>query len=473
MTAADLLPRLSELLGPGNVLTGAEMAPYAFEWRGIETTHPAAVLRPGSTEEVTAVVRLCGEAGVPLIPQGGNTGLVGGTVAREGLGAVLLNLGRMNRIRSIDPLDYAATVEAGCILADVQAAAAEVDRLFPLSLGAEGTCTIGGNLSSNAGGILTIRYGNARDLVLGLEVVLADGRVWNGLRALRKDNTGYDLKQLFLGSEGTLGIITAATLKLFPRPRRTETALAGVASPAAAVELLARIRTATGEALSAFELMPRFAIDGARAYLGESLDPLSEPAPWYVLMELTGGLPGPALRDAAEEALAGAMEDGLVPDATFAETEDKRRQLWRLREGLPEIGRKVGGAVHHDISVPVARVPDMIARAGRELEALMPGIRPYPFGHLGDGNLHYNVARPEDMDGPDYLARSKEITGIVHAAVIDLGGSISAEHGIGTRKRDEMVVVKTPVELELMHRLKQALDPQGLLNPGKVLPERR
>lgn len=466
-----LLPRLTDLLGPSHVLTGADMAPYAFDWRGIETSHPAAVLRPGSTAEVAGVVRLCAEAGAPLIPQGGNTGLVGGTVAREGAGALMLNLGRMNRIRSVDPLGYAATVEAGCILADVQAAAAGVDRLFPLSLGAEGTCTIGGNLSSNAGGILTIRYGNARDLVLGLEVVLADGRVWNGLRSLRKDNTGYDLKQLFLGAEGTLGIITAATLKLFPRPRRTETALAGVVSAQAAVDLLARIRTATGEALTAFELMPRFAIDGARQYLGESLDPLSQPAPWYVLLELTSGLPGPALREAAEEALAGAMEDGIVLDATFAETEDKRRQLWRLREGLPEIGRKVGGVVHHDVAVPVTRVPDLINRAGAALEDLLPGIRPYPFGHVGDGNIHYNVARPEGMAGPDYLARAKEITRIVHGIVTDLDGSISAEHGIGGRKREEMAAVKSPVELDLMRQLKQALDPADLLNPGKVLPD--
>lgn len=466
--AARVIPSLAELLGPGGVVTGEGMAPYAFDWRRIEESAPSAVLRPRSTSEVSAVVRLCGEAGVPLVPQGGNTGLMGGTVARPG--ALLLNLGRMDRIRDLDPLGYTLTAEAGCILATVQAAAAAADRLFPLSLGAEGTCTVGGTLSTNAGGILTIRYGNARDLVLGLEVVLPDGRVWNGLRSLRKDNTGYDLKHLFMGAEGTLGIITAATLKLFPRPRQVETALVAVPGPGAAVALLSRLRAASSDALTAFELMPRFGIDGARELLGRDFDPLAAPAPWYVLAELTAGTAGPMLREQAEAALAEALEDGTVLDATFAESEERRRQLWLIREGLPEIGRAVGGAVHHDVSVPVARVPDLLALAGQRLEELLPGIRPYPFGHVADGNIHYNVARPRGMETGAYLARAKEVTAIVHATVRGLGGSISAEHGIGSRKREEMAAAKDPVELDLMRAVKGLLDPAGIMNPGKVLP---
>jgi len=471
MTAYDqTLAALDRLLGPGGLLRGPEaMAPYAFDWRGIEGSHPLAVLRPADTGQVAACVCLCAGAGLPMIPQGGNTGLVGGTVAPAGLPAVLLNLGRLNRIRALDPLNHTITVEAGCILAQVQQTAAEADRLFPLSLGAEGTCTIGGNLSSNAGGILTIRYGNARDLVLGLEVVLADGTVWNGLRALRKDNTGYDLKQLFLGAEGTLGIITAATCKLFPRPRQRETALVALDDPAAAVALLSRLRTATGDGLTAFELMPRLALDGAAAYLGEDLNPFTGAHPWTVLVELAAGMPGPALREAAESVLATALEEGQVRDAVFAESEGQRARLWRIREGLPEIGRRIGGVVHHDVAVPVSRVPDLIHQAGAALERLMPGIRPYPFGHVADGNIHYNIARPPDMDGPAYLARAGEITAIVHGVVLGLGGTISAEHGIGRRKAAELERVKDPVELDLMRRIKTLLDPQNLMNPGKVL----
>lgn len=468
-----LLDRLVAMLGPTAVVTGGDdLARYAFDWRGIETSHPAAVLRPADTAQVAAVVGLCAEACVPLIPQGGNTGLVGGTVARDGQGALLLNLGRLNRIRGIDPLGYTVTAEAGCVLADVQAAAAAADRLFPLSLGAEGTCTLGGNLATNAGGILTIRYGNARDLVLGLEVVLPDGRVWNGLRRLRKDNTGYDLKHLFMGAEGTLGVITAATCKLYPRPRRLETAFVAVPDPAAAVRLLSMARERLGETLSAFELIPRFAIDGAHDLLGFAFDPLTAPSPWYVLAEVSGGLDSTAFREAVEEALGDAVSNGTATDATLAETEEQRRRLWRIRENLPEIGRKVGGAVHHDVAVPVSRAPDLIALAGERLQALMPGIRPYPFGHVGDGNIHYNIARPRDMEGAAYLAQAAEITAIVHDTVIELGGSISAEHGIGGRKRDELLRVKDPVELDLMRRVKALLDPADIMNPGKVLPDR-
>lgn len=467
---ADLFDRLAAIVGPTHVLTGHEaMGPYAFDWRQVQESRPSAVIRPDSTDQVAAIARLCAETGTPIIPQGGNTGLVGGTVAVPGTGAILLNLGRMNRIRALDPLDHTMVAEAGCVLADIQAAAAGIDRLFPLSLGAEGTCMLGGNLSSNAGGILTLRYGNARDLVLGLEVVLPDGRVWNGLRTLRKDNSGYDLKHLFLGAEGTLGIITAASLKLFPRPRQVETALVAVPDPDAAVALLAAARSGTGDALSAFELMPRFAIDGARALLGRDHDPLSTPSPWYVLLEASSGSGGGTLREQVEALLATAMEQGQVSDAVFADSEDQRRKLWLIREGLPEIGRRIGGAVHTDVSVPISRIAGFIRTTLADLHGFMPGIRPYPFGHVGDGNIHFNVGRPAEMEGAAYLTQAKAITAIIHAQVLAHGGSISAEHGIGNIKVTELAGIKDQVEMDLMRAVKGLLDPAGIMNPGKML----
>lgn len=466
----DLPGRLAALIGPGHVLTGDAMAPYAFEWRRRQESRPLAVLRPGSTAEVAAILRLCAQERVPLVPQGGNTGLVGGTVAVPGTGAVILNLGRLNRIRALDPADHTLTAEAGCILADLQAAAAGADRYLPLSLGSEGTCMLGGTLSSNAGGILTLRYGNARDLVLGLEVVLPDGRVWNGLRTLRKDNSGYDLKHLFLGAEGTLGIITAASLKLYPRPRQTETALVALPDPAAAVALLGLARAGTGDSLSAFELMPRFTFDGSREILGRDQDPLSAPSPWYVLLEAGSGMAGPLLRQQVEAVLETALGQGLVTDAIVADSLEQVRRLWLIRESLPEIGRRIGGAVHTDVSVPVSRIPDFLSAATAAVTAYMPGVRPYPFGHVGDGNIHFNVGRPPDMQGPAYLTHAPAITDLIHASALAHGGSISAEHGIGNLKATEMARIKDPVELALMRSLKGLLDPAGIMNPGKMLP---
>lgn len=466
---ADLLSRLSALIGAAHVLTGESMAPYAFDWRRRQDSRPLAVLRPGSTAEVAAIVRLCAETGTPIVPQGGNTGVVGGTVVAEGTGGVLLNLGRLNRIRTLDAADYTAIVEAGCILADLQAAAEAADRYFPLSLGSEGTCTLGGNLSSNAGGILTLRYGNARDLVLGLEVVLPDGRVWAGLHTLRKDNSGYDLKHLFLGAEGTLGIITAASVKLYPKPRQVETALVAVPSPQAAVTLLGLARTGTGDSLSAFELMPRFAIDGAREILGREMDPFSAPSPWYVLLEASSGRAGPMLREQLQAVLETGLEQGVLTDALFADSLEQTRRLWLIREGLPEIGRKIGGAVHTDVSVPVSRIPAFLTATLAAITAYMPSVRPYPFGHVGDGNIHFNIGRPAGMDGPAYLAHADAITALVHEQVLAHGGSISAEHGIGNYKAAELARIKDPVELSLMRAVKAMLDPAGILNPGKVL----
>lgn len=469
-TPPELLARLRDAVGPAYCLTEAEtMAPHLIDWRRRYHGRARAVVRPASTAEVAAVVRACAEFRVPVVPQGGNTGLVGGSVPDESGQAVVLSLGRLNRIREIDPLNYTITVEAGCVLQTAQAAAAEADRLLPLSLGAEGSCQIGGNLSTNAGGILTLRYGNARDLVLGLEVVLPDGRIWDGLNRLRKDNTGYDLKHLFLGAEGTLGVITAAVLKLFPRPRQVETAFVAVPSPAAALELLARLRGASGDAVTAFELMPRLGIDFALRHVAGTVDPLSEPSPWYVLTELSAGLRSDAFRAMVETTLAEAIEAGLATDATLAASAEQARQLWRLREALVEAQNYEGGSIKHDVSVPVSRVPDFVEQATAAVTALVPGVRPVAFGHVGDGNIHFNLSQPEGADTAAFLARWEEVNRVVHDIARALGGSISAEHGIGRLKRAELKRVKSPVALDLMHRLKAVLDPHNLMNPGKVL----
>ena len=412
----------------------ATMTPYLHEMRGRYQGAALAVMRPASTEQVAAAVRAARAAHIRIVPQGGNTGLVGGSIAYPGERAIILSLQRLNRIREIDPLDYTATVEAGCVIATLQQAAQSADRLFPLSFGAEGSATVGGAISTNAGGTMTIRYGNARDLVLGIEAVLPDGRVWDGLRRLHKNNTGYDLKQLFIGGEGTLGIVTAAVLKLFPRPRQTETAFVGVPDPAAAIRLLSQLREATGDALVGFELMPRIAIDFALRHIAKTVDPLREPHPWYVLLEATAGTAGNTLRAALETGLAEAAEAGLVRDATLAATGAQRAALWFVREAIVEAQRFEGGSIKHDISVPVSRVADFIAGATAAVEAVLPGIRPVPFGHVGDGNIHFNLTQPAGADSAAYLARWDELNRIVHEIVLSFGGSVSAEHGIGRFK---------------------------------------
>jgi FAD/FMN-containing dehydrogenase len=398
---------------------------------------------------------------VGVVPQGGNTGLVGAQIPRPGAGEVLIGLGRMNRVRAVDPVDNTVTVEAGCTLAAVQAAAAAVDRLFPLSLAAEGSCQIGGNLSTNAGGIHVLRYGNTRDLVLGLEVVTADGAVWDGLRALRKDNTGYDLKQLFVGAEGTLGIITAAVLKLFPRHRQVETVFAAVPDVDAAVALLGAVRAATDDGVLAFELIPRRALEFVTRHVPGTTDPLPRPSGWYVLFDLT------VARATAEQALAGAVEAGLITDAALAASAAQAAALWRLREAISESQKPEGASIKHDISVPVSRIPAFMHQALAAVERLVPGIRPVPFGHVGDGNLHFNLSQPPGADGRAFLARAEEIHLAVHDIVHALGGSISAEHGIGVAKREEIRRYKSEVEIALMRAVKQALDPKGIMNPGK------
>jgi FAD/FMN-containing dehydrogenase len=449
---------LQAIVGKSNVLTSPEdTAPYLTDWRRQYSAGAECVVRPGSTAEVSRVVAACAAAGVAIVPQGGNTGLSGGSVPTGGRREVVLSLARMNRIRALDTLNDTLTAEAGCVLASVQRAAEDAGRLFALSLAAEGSCQIGGNLSTNAGGINVLRYGSAREQVLGLEVVLPDGRVWDGLRGLRKDNTGYDLKQLFVGAEGTLGVITAAVLRLHPLPRASATAWIGLATPSAAVELLAALRERLGERVSAFELVSRPCLDAVIAHAGAK-DPLPGRHPWYVLAELADSGTSEELRARCEAALSSALGNGS--DAVLAQSLEQARALWRIRETIPEAQF---ANVKHDVSVPVSRVPDLIQGLGEALAASFPGAQVYAFGHVGDGNVHYNV-------GPAALVRSREaVNRIVYDAVAALGGSISAEHGLGQLRREEAARHKDPLELELMRALKGALDPRGLMNPGKVL----
>ncbi|MDE0384698.1 MAG: FAD-binding oxidoreductase [Defluviicoccus sp.] len=465
-----LRERLTAIVGAGGLLTGsADMAPYLVDERKRYRGAAQAVVRPSTTDEVARVVALCAEGKIPIVPQGGNTGLCGAATPDSSGRALVLSLARLNRVREVDPLNYTITVEAGVILADVQNAAAEVDRLFPLSLGGEGTARIGGNLSTNAGGTGVLRYGNARDLALGLEVVLPDGRVWDGLSALRKDNTGYDLKHLFIGAEGTLGIITAAVLKLFPRPRAVETALVAIDDPAAAVELLARARAATGDRVTAFELILRLPFEMTIARIEGTRDPFAERHPCYVLAELSAGSEHDDVRGRMESLLAEAMEDGLVRDAVIAESGGQAADFWKIRETVPEAQTRDGISIKHDVSVPVSRIPAFMREAAAAAETAVDGVRVCAFGHVGDGNLHFNMSQPAGGDGAAFLARESELNAIVHDAAARHGGSISAEHGIGQLKREALVQYKPGIAIDLMRRIKQALDPDNLMNPGKVL----
>ena len=469
-TASDLQQRLAAIVGArGIVSAAADMAPYLSDWRALYQGRALAVVRPASTAEVAAVVRLCAETHTPIVPQGGNTGMCGAATPDASGNAVVIAMGRMNRIIEVNALNNTLTAEAGCILANIQQAAADVDRLFPLSLGGEGSCLIGGNLSTNAGGINVLRYGNTRDLVLGLEAVLPDGRVWSGLRGLRKDNTGYDLKHLFIGAEGTLGIITQAVLKLFPRPHGNVTAFAGITDPAQAVELLALLREHCGDGISAFELISRNCLEMVVRRIPGTRDPLSAPYSWYVLTELTSARDDGALRETVEQALAAGIERGLVNDAVIAENAAQGKALWRMRESIPDAAKDDGLVYRHDIAVAVSRIPEFIATASAALEAGFPGVRIICFGHLGDGNLHFNAFVP-GRERSDTVARTMtDVNRLVHDIVQQFGGSISAEHGIGQSKRGELAHYKNATELDLMRMVKTALDPNNLMNPGKVL----
>lgn len=462
-----LVARLGAVLDRAGLITEAgDRAVYLVEERSLFESRAEVVVAPRTSAELSAVVRLCAAAGVPLVPQGGATGLVGGAVA--GTGDILVSLKRMNAIREVDPVNFTLTAEAGCILADLQVAAREAGCLFPLSLGAEGSCTIGGNIASNAGGVGVLKYGNTRELTLGLEVVLADGRIWNGMRPLYKDNSGYSLKNLFIGSEGTLGIITAAVLKMFPRPVQKETAFCALGSPDDALELLSLARRLSGDAVSAFELMSDFSLDIVCRHAG-GRRPYETEAPWHALIELSTSRPGNDLRACFEAVLEKSFARGLLRDGVVAESEEQAVRLWRLREATPEAQKRAGGSIKHDISVPVSRVPDFIARASAAVKKRMPGIHVCAFGHVGDGNVHYNLTQPDHMEKAAFLAHWDEMNEIVHDIVRDIGGSISAEHGVGLLKLGVLAEFRSPVENELMASLKRAVDPRNLMNPGKLV----
>ena len=463
---SDALNRLAAVVGEAHAIRNAvEMDGYMREWRQIWTGRSPLVLRPGSTDEVSRILAIANETRTVIVPQAGNTGLCGGQIPTDAGNEVVLSLDRMTRILDVDPADNTITVEAGAVLKSVQDAADAVDRLFPLSLASEGSCRIGGNLSTNAGGLNVIAYGNTRDLCLGLEVVLADGRIWNGLKRLRKDNTGYDLRDLFIGAEGTLGIITAAVMKLFPKPKSRETAFIAVPSPQAAVDLLSLAQDMSGNRVVGFELIAEIALQFSIRHAGVR-HPLAEASPWYVLAELSDPVPGAMM--AIFEA---AMARGLVTDAALAQSDAQRHDFWTARELISESQKPEGGSIKHDVAVPVSKVPQFLVEADAAVSRLVPGARFVSFGHLGDGNIHYNISQPVGMDKARFLDMWNEMNDVVFEVVGRFNGSISAEHGIGRLKAHRMPDIKSPVELDMMRGLKRMLDPNSILNPGRVLPE--
>jgi FAD/FMN-containing dehydrogenase len=464
------LEQCRQAIGAAHVLTdAADTAGYLTDWRRRYTGRTLAVVKPGSTDEVAMLVRLCGEHRVPVVPQGGNTGLVLGSVPDESGSAIVLSLARLNRIRAIDTVNNTMTVEAGCILQHVQNAAAEANRLFPLSLAAEGSCTIGGNLSTNAGGTAVLRYGNARELCLGLEVVTASGDVWNGLRGLRKDNTGYDLRDLFIGAEGTLGIITAAVLKLFPQPQARLTAFAAMRTPDDALTLLSLAQNKCGAALTGFELMSDFCLQLVARHFPQMRLPFPHTYPQYVLLELSDSESEQHAATLLESLVSDALEQGLILDAAVASSIAQSESLWALREHIPLAQAEEGKNVKHDVSVPISRIGEFLHATDTLLQQQFPGCRMVTFGHLGDGNLHYNVSPPVHESADLFIERQQAVNRVVHDSVHRFGGSISAEHGLGALKRDEIRRYKTEVEIQLMQALKRALDPLGIMNPGKVI----
>jgi FAD/FMN-containing dehydrogenase len=461
--------QLAEIVGNAQVLAGGDLPAYEVDWRKRYRGRARCVVRPGSTAEVAAVVLACREAGVALVPQGGNTSLVGASVPDSSGTQVLLSLARLNQVRGVDIANLTMTVEAGCVLQAIQEAAAAQGLLFPLSLAAEGSCTIGGNLATNAGGTQVLRYGNARELCLGLEVVTASGEIWHGLSGLRKDNTGYDLRDLFVGSEGTLGIITAATLKLYPQPAAVTTAMAALQSLDDAVALLSLAQARLGSGLTGFEVMNDFSLGLVRKHYPQLAQPLAG-APWTALLEQSDSEGEATATRRFESLLEAALERGLITDAAVASNLEQAHTMWHLRESIPLAQSEEGLNIKHDISVPVSAIPSFVASTDAALQRMVPGLRMVDFGHLGDGNLHYNVQAPEGVPAADFLREhEKAINALVYEAVMAHGGSISAEHGIGLLKRDALVTHKSPVALGLMRAIKQALDPRGLFNPGRLL----
>lgn len=465
-----LIQRFASIVGPGHALTDPDQQmPFLIEWRDQFTGRAPLVLRPGSVAEVSAIVRLANEARVAIVPQSGNTGLVGGQTPHMSNTEVVLSLARLRQIRQIDASGYTLTVEAGLTLAEVQAAAEKAGRLFPLTLPSEGSCQIGGNLGTNAGGVGVLAYGNTRQLVLGIEAVMADGRVWDGLRAVKKDNSGYDLRDLLIGSEGTLGIITAAVLKLFPRPAEKATAMVALTSPDPVLDLFGLAKDAAGQSLTAFEFMPRIVIDMILRNIKGTREPFVARYPWYALLEISGAKADGTANAVMESVLTEAYERGLLLDATIAGSLAQAKDLWRLREGVSEGQKNEGANIKHDVSVPVARIPEFLRRADAAVEAICPGARPIGVGHFGDGNVHYNVAQPLEMNRNAFLSLTDKIGDAVHGITLDMNGSIAAEHGVGRMKRLALAETKSQVEIDMMRRIKSVFDPNGILNPGKLL----
>jgi FAD/FMN-containing dehydrogenase len=470
MSLAERLRAFIDIVGEANALTSAdEIKPYLTENRGLYHGASPLVLKPGSTQEVSGILKLASETGTSIVPVSGRTGLVGGQVPREDGHDVLLSLERMNRIREVDPVADVIVADGGAILADVQKAVEAHDRLFPLSLGSEGSCRIGGNLATNAGGTAVLAYGNMRQLCLGLEVVLPTGEIWDGLRRLKKDNSGYDLRDLFIGAEGTLGVITGAVLKMVPRPRGRQVAYVGLASPEAALALFEKASQRCGTALTGFELMPRIGIEFTTKHIPGVRDPLASIHPWYALVDISTSDSAETAETMMQELLAEAFETGLVSDAAIASSLAQQDAFWHLRESMSEAQRPEGGSIKHDVSVPISRIPAFLAEADAAVHALMPDARICAFGHLGDGNIHYNISQPVGADKVAFIARWREVNAVVHAVVHKHTGSISAEHGVGQLKRDELAASRPAIETELMRRIKQAFDPAGIMNPGKVI----
>ncbi len=470
MLDTALIERFSAIVGEKNALTAPEdLAAYLVEQRDLYHGRTPLVLRPGSTEEVAAIMKLASETKTPLVPQGGNTGLVGGQQPDESGTAIILSLGRMNRIRNLDTVGNLVTLEAGVILKNLQDAVEKADRLFPLSLGAEGSCQIGGNLGSNAGGTAVLAYGNMRELCLGLEVVLPTGEILNDLRYVKKDNTGYDLKDLFVGSEGTLGVITAAVLKIFPQPKGKGVAYAGLRNPEDVLRLFQLATEHAGPSLTGFELMPRVGVEFTVRHVDGVRDPLESPHDWYVLIDISSSRSEEDARTTLETILTEAFENDIIQDAAIGESVAQAQSFWKMREEMSWAQKPEGGSIKHDISVPVASIPAFIHEANTATLEMIPGARVVCFGHIGDGNLHYNVSQPVGADKEAFLARWHELNHRIHTIVASYGGSISAEHGIGQLKREELAFFKQDIALDLMRRIKAAFDPAGIMNPGKVL----
>ena len=469
-----IMQALRDIVGEKGLIADEQgKQPFVIDWRGSTVGSAAVVVRPASTEEVSRVVKLCFKHGIAVVPQGGNTGLMGGATPWPNHSGIVLWLGRMNRVLNVDPVGYSMTVETGCVLQNLQETAASHDRFFPLSLGAEGSCMIGGNLSTNAGGVQVLRYGNARNLVLGLEVVLPNGEVWDGLRALKKDNTGYDLKHLFMGAEGTLGVITKAVLKLWPAPKDVCTAWLAIRDPQAAVEILSGAHSASDDNVGSCELMSRAATDMVLRHIPGVQDPLEAETQWYLLLEWSSSRPkshgAEGMSEKLEQFLAIELQSGRVFDAVIAQSEAQSRNMWRIRESVAEAGRADGPSLSYDISVAVSKIPEFINKGIAAALAILPGLRPLPLGHIGDGNIHFSFAAPKGMDRSTLHQHAPAVTRAVNDLVTSMAGSISAEHGIGIDKLDELAHYRSKVELETMRTIKRALDPKNIMNPGKVL----